>query len=86
MHLEEIDFSIISAFKAPVNPGIGFQCKMHSKVSTHFPFLLTHVFCIINAVCFLRHVFVEYTHSKSTTTRTTHTFALVSLLLSIVAA
>ena len=73
---------------------------MHSKVSSHFPFLVTHVFRICNAVCFLRHLFVEYIHSNSTTTAT-HTLlllflgngellllivALVSLLLSIVTA
>ena len=83
IHLEEMDFSIISAFKAPVNPAIGFRFKMHSKVSTHFPFLLTHVFRLINAVCFVRHLFVEYTHSKltTTTTATTHTFSGFAVVL-----
>ena len=60
IHLEEIDFSIISAFKSQVNPGIGFQ---HSKVSSHFPFLVTHVFCISNAACFLCTLFVRRIHS-----------------------
>ena len=51
IHFEEIDFSIISAFKSQVSPVIAFHCIV--KVSSHFPVFVTHVFCIFNSVYIL---------------------------------
>jgi hypothetical protein len=50
VYLGEIDFSIISALKSQISPGIDFNYLMHSKVGSHFSFSLAHVchiFCVV---------------------------------------
>ena len=50
VYLGEIEFSIISALKSQISPGIDFNYLMHSKVGSHFSFSLAHVchiFCVV---------------------------------------
>ena len=50
VYLGEIDFSVISALKSQISPGIDFNYLMHSKVGSHFSFSLAHVCCIFCVV------------------------------------